>query len=84
MKKVTLHLHQETYDTLKAVVDCCNFAEKSRNGGTSHGQLTVEKLLLMLAEDAAMTYTRPAPGKARTCRKCWIRTATTDDIPTSS
>lgn len=59
MKKVTLQLPQETYNTLKAVVDCCNFVEKSRNGGTSHGQLNVEKLLLMLAEDAAMTYTRP-------------------------
>jgi len=59
MKTIKLQIPDETYDTLKAVVDCCNFADKSRQGGTSHGQLDVTKLLLMLADDAAMTYTRP-------------------------
>lgn len=57
--KVTLELPEETYRDLRAVVAACNFADKQRAGFTTHGKLDVDRLLLMLAEDAAMTYSRP-------------------------
>jgi hypothetical protein len=55
---LTLNLSESIFDNLRKVVENCNDADK-RNGFTSHGQLTVATLLEMLAEDAAMTNSRP-------------------------
>lgn len=56
---ITLAFDQETYTSLLAVVATCNLAEIDKQRATTHGKLDVPKLLLMLAEDAAMTNTRP-------------------------
>ncbi len=58
-RRVTIEMDVETYDNLVAVVDACNFAHTQNDGFNTHGKLNVRRLLLMLAEDAAMTYTRP-------------------------
>jgi len=56
---IALAVDQETYVNLQAVVANCNLAEAKRDGATTHGKLDVPRLLAMLAEDAAMTNTRP-------------------------
>ena len=56
---IALAFDQEAYTNLLAVVAACNRAEINSRGATTHGKLDVPKLLLMLAEDAAMTNTRP-------------------------
>ncbi|QJE02819.1 hypothetical protein HH212_24750 [Massilia forsythiae] len=56
---IALAFDREAYTNLLAVVANCNLAEKNNQGATTHGSLDVPKLLLMLAEDAAMTNTRP-------------------------
>lgn len=56
---IALAFDQETYVNLQVVVANCNLAEASRKGATTHGKLDVPRLLTMLAEDAAMTNTRP-------------------------
>jgi hypothetical protein len=57
--RLTLDVSETTFDNLCKVVEYCNDADKSVQGHTSHGQLTVARLLEMLAEDAAMTQSRP-------------------------
>ena len=56
---IALAFDQDTYVNLQAVVANCNLAEASRDGATTHGKLDVPRLLAILAEDAAMTNTRP-------------------------
>lgn len=56
---IALALSQETYGNLLAVVASCNLVEANNKGATTHGKLDVPGLLAMLAEDAAMTNTRP-------------------------
>lgn len=56
---VAIAISQDTYTNLLTVVDGCNRAAVNNHGGTTHGQLDVSKLLAMLAEDAAMTNSRP-------------------------
>jgi hypothetical protein len=56
---VMLHLTSSTYQHLQAVVENCNLSNKNRRGSTTHGKLDVAGLLAMLAEDAAMTNSRP-------------------------
>lgn len=56
---VMLPLAASTYQELLEVVESCNLANKKREGCTSHGKLDVEGLITMLAEDAAMTNSRP-------------------------
>jgi hypothetical protein len=56
---IALAFDQDTYVNLEAVVANCNLAEASPDGATTHGKLDVPRLLAMLAEDAAMTNTRP-------------------------
>jgi hypothetical protein len=56
---VAIALGQETYDNLLVVVESCNRADYDTKGATTHGKLDIPKLLAMLAEDAAMTNTRP-------------------------
>lgn len=61
---VAVPLNHETYVSLLALVDSCNRAEQSRNGATTHGKLDIPKLFAMIAEDAAMTVTRPSCWEA--------------------
>ncbi|WP_141837719.1 hypothetical protein [Herbaspirillum sp. SJZ107] len=57
---IALAFDHDTYVNLQAVVANCNLSEGSRDGATTHGKLDVPRLLAMLAEDAAMTNTRPS------------------------
>lgn len=56
---VTLNLTSDVYEHLQTVVKNCNHSNKEREGATTHGDLDVAGLLTMLAEDAAMTNSRP-------------------------
>jgi hypothetical protein len=56
---VAIALSHETYKNLMTVVDNCNRCHDQQNGLSSHGRLTVSSLLSMLAQDAAMTNSRP-------------------------
>lgn len=56
---VAIALSRDAYTNLLAVVESCNRAHESREGATTHGRLDVTSLLGMLAEDAAMTNSRP-------------------------
>lgn len=44
---------------LRALAVRCTDEHRRQKGFTSHGELTVSKLLAMLAEDAAMVISRP-------------------------
>lgn len=61
---VAIVLSHQTYTDLLKVVDSCNFADENRKGATTHGKLDISSLLGMLAEDAAMTNTRPGSWEA--------------------
>lgn len=54
--KIELELSQTTHHHLLVVVDSCNRIDPNN---TTHGHLTVPQLLAMLAEDVAMTNSRP-------------------------
>lgn len=56
---VAIALSRDVYTTLLAVVESCNRAHENNKGATTHGRLDIPNLLGMLAEDAAMTDTRP-------------------------
>jgi len=56
---IAIALSRDVYNNLLAVVDSCNQAHDSNEGATTHGRLDIPGLLGMLAEDAAMTNTRP-------------------------
>lgn len=56
---VTLELSEDTYQNLLTVVANCNDSNARRAGFTSHGNLDVARLRTMLANDAAMTNSRP-------------------------
>lgn len=56
---IALGLSEDTYANLLAVVDHCNQADDRNKGATTHGKLDVSGLLAMLADDAAMTNSRP-------------------------
>jgi hypothetical protein len=58
-KTVTLQIPQDVYDDLMAVAASCTRSHKASGGFTSHGELDVPGLLMMLAQDAAMTNSRP-------------------------
>lgn len=56
---VAIALGRETYNNLLVVVESCNRADDDNRGATTHGKLDIPKLLAMLAEDAALTNSRP-------------------------
>lgn len=56
---VTLHLSEDVVRNLFVVVANCNGENERNEGCTSHGELDIRSLLQMLAEDAAMTNSRP-------------------------
>ncbi|MBN3849380.1 hypothetical protein G3N58_21500 [Paraburkholderia sp. Ac-20342] len=53
--KIEMEIPQAVYNDLQVVVDSCNRVDPNE---TTHGSMTVPKLLAMLAEDAAMTNSR--------------------------
>lgn len=56
---VAIAISHDTYTNLLTVVQNCNLADENNARSTTHGKLDVPKLLAMLAEDLAMTNTRP-------------------------
>jgi hypothetical protein len=59
MAAITIEIADDVAGHLADLVDLCNAANRERGGVTSHGELTVSKLMTMLAEDAAMVVSRP-------------------------
>lgn len=59
MKRIVIRVSDETAGSLRELAARCTEADRHREGFTSHGALSVEALLGMLAEDAAMVVTRP-------------------------
>ncbi len=59
MKRITIEVPKETSQALDTLVRNENEYMAGNDGFCSHGYLTVEKLLEMLAEDAGMVETRP-------------------------
>jgi hypothetical protein len=57
--KPELELPQSVYRSLAQVASACSDSDAARDHATTHGPLDVKALLCMLAEDAAMTHTRP-------------------------
>lgn len=64
MVKIELELSDDVHSSLCKVVDACNASHRDAAGATSHGELSVEGLLTMLAEDASMTRSRPGSWEA--------------------
>ncbi len=56
---IAVAVSSETYQNLEVVVANCNESNESSGGATTHGALNVSTLLSMMAEDLAMTNTRP-------------------------
>ena len=56
---IAIAISNQTYQNLVQVVDACNRSHKATNGANTHGPLDISGLLSMLAEDAAMTNSRP-------------------------
>jgi hypothetical protein len=54
--KIEIEVSDDTYRNLLVVVDACNRTDPN---ATTHGKLDVPGLLAMLADDVAMTNTRP-------------------------
>ena len=58
MKRIVIQVSEETASNLRALAVRCTDEHRRQKGFTSHGELTVSKLLGMLAEDAAMVISR--------------------------
>ncbi len=59
MKRIWIDVSDETAATLARLMKACNESHDARDGFTTHGKLSPERLLAMLVEDAAMVITRP-------------------------
>jgi hypothetical protein len=59
MPQVTIDIAEDTIALLTDLARACTRAARAREGATTHGPLTVPALIAMLAEDAAMTISRP-------------------------
>jgi hypothetical protein len=59
MKRIVIQVSEETASNLRVLAMRCTDEHRHHEGFTSHGELTVSKLLVMLAEDAAMVISRP-------------------------
>lgn len=59
MKRICIDVSDETAATLARLVKACSDSNDARDGFTTHGKLTLESLLAMLVDDAAMVMTRP-------------------------
>jgi hypothetical protein len=52
--EVTIEITEKSAADLAELVKLCTEVDAEREGATTHGSLTVERLLVMLAEDAGM------------------------------
>lgn len=59
MKQILIRVSENTANNLNELVELCNRENSRRDGCTSHGALSLSRLMSMLAEDAAMVITRP-------------------------
>lgn len=59
MRKITIQISDEIAASLDQLAARCTEEHQHRGGFTSHGALSVSRLMAMLAEDAAMVITRP-------------------------
>lgn len=59
MKRIQIEVSEQTAATLADLARRCTESDTDRNGATTHGPLTVARLLAMLAEDAALVIDRP-------------------------
>lgn len=59
MKRIVIQVSEEAAANLRALAERCTDGHRRQEGFTSHGALTISKLLAMLAEDAAMVISRP-------------------------
>jgi len=57
--KVAIEITEKPTANLAELVKLCTEVDAERDGATTHGPLTVERLLVMLAEDAGMVISRP-------------------------
>lgn len=64
MPTITIEVNDQELTTLSELAKRCSEIDVERDGATSHGELTVDALLAMLAEDAAMVITRPGCWEA--------------------
>ena len=64
MATITIEISDEQAALLSQLAKLCTDADVDRDGGTTHGEMTVEKLLAMLAEDAALVIRRPGCWEA--------------------
>ncbi len=58
MQSIQIDVSDETAQSIAELAKLCTMADQQRNGATTHGALTVEALLTMLAEDAGMMMSR--------------------------
>lgn len=56
---VAVMISRSTLDNLFDLVESCNEIHREHDGYTSHGELTLSKLLSMLVEDAGRVISRP-------------------------
>jgi hypothetical protein len=59
MKRITIKVSDETAERLAELATACTASGTLTKGETTHGALTVNTLLAMLAEDAGMVISRP-------------------------
>jgi hypothetical protein len=59
MPSIQIDVSEETAQLIDELAKRCTDADRERNGATTHGPLTAETLLALLAEDAAMAISRP-------------------------
>ena len=59
MKRIVIQVSEDTASSLRALAVRCTDEHRRKEGLTSHGALTLSKVLAMLAEDAAMVISRP-------------------------
>lgn len=64
MKRITITISDETAAALADLASMCTDADEARSGATTHGALTKNRLLSMLAEDAGLVMTRPGCWEA--------------------
>ncbi len=57
--RITVEIDDKIATNLEELVKWCTEADRDREGATTHGPLTVERLLAMLAEDAGLVVSRP-------------------------
>lgn len=66
MKRITIEVSDQDKEQLEELVKLCNRIDGIREGATTHGPLTVPRLLAMLAEDAALVLRRPGSWEGAT------------------